>query len=209
MYGIISSKVNHVFVRRPPSSTSRHVDFTEVFNSERQLQPPVRLMYLYMLHLASTAEHLDPAARPSTAPADKWVKSDRKRARQSDEAAHDEDDDDAGDSDNTAGAAPDGPARHTRSKSTRHNSSSNGASKGSSASARSPCKSRSADILSQLCDFERSSLQIGAPIVCSHSCVVSRLPSRFELIVANMCYASGGSRFAVWRKYRYAACRTS
>lgn len=117
MYGILSSKANHTFVKRPSDPESRHVDFTAVFDSEKQLEPSVRLMYLYMLYVAGLADRLDPQRRPATADADKWVPSKRKRARTSvSEQSSSTDEHDADDSDDTTDAANDGPAQHTRSQ---------------------------------------------------------------------------------------------
>ena len=80
MYGVLSSKLNHIFLKRSSDPKSRHVDFTEVLNSEIQVQPSVRLMYLYILDLAGTAARLDPRDRSATADNDKRVLPSRKRA---------------------------------------------------------------------------------------------------------------------------------
>ena len=135
MYGILSSKRYHVFVRRPADPASCHIDFSEVYDSEEQTSPSLLCIYLYILHLAQAAHELDPAKRPSTAAEQKWMRNAAKRKRlqplaSSDEADSGEDeddsygagprqgiadeDDDADESEGTTGDA--GPALGTRSK---------------------------------------------------------------------------------------------
>ena len=138
MFGILSSKRYHVFVRRPADPASRHIDFSEVYviDSEEQTSPSLLCICMYILHLAQAAHELDPAKRPSTAAEQKWVRNAAKRKRlqalassneddsgededDSDGAGQrqgvaDEDDDDADESEGTTGDA--GPASGTRSK---------------------------------------------------------------------------------------------
>lgn len=142
MYGIVSSKRFHTFIRRPDDSTSRSVEFSMTFDSEQQTSPSVCLVYLYLLHLAQGSPLLHPHLRPTTAPELKWVTScnNKKRPRGNDqgvesgskgdardssdaskpcpahgnmEDSHPEDAD-ANASDSTAG--PNGSAANTRSK---------------------------------------------------------------------------------------------
>lgn len=128
-YGILSSKRQHVFLRRPTDPTSRHVDFTPVFDCELQTSPSLRVIYLYLLYLAKDAPKLEPTLRPSTAPGQKWVpgKASHKTpdgGADADQHTHDDFDDDGGgyvgseaDSNmNQSAAKAAGPSAHTRSK---------------------------------------------------------------------------------------------
>jgi len=140
VYGILSSKRHHIFVRRPADAASRHADFSDTFDSELQTAPSLRLMYLYLLKLAQNTPQLDPSLRPTTAAELKWacVNTKRKRSERvvndpvadpgdSDDDAEDDkwdaasgnagdksDDADIINSEGTTGA--DGPSAHTRSK---------------------------------------------------------------------------------------------
>lgn len=80
MYGVLSRKLSPIFIKRSSDPKSRHADFTEVLNSERQVQPSVRFMCLYILDLAGTAARLDPQDRSATADNDKRVLPSRKHA---------------------------------------------------------------------------------------------------------------------------------
>ncbi len=117
MYGVLSNKLNHTFIKRPSDANSHHVDIRHTFNFEKQLQPSLRLMYLYMLDLAGSAARLDPQERPATADRDKRGPPSRKRAHQSisQHSASGEDHNTDG-RDATTGDATDGPAQHTPSK---------------------------------------------------------------------------------------------
>ena len=174
MSGILSSKLHHIFIRRPADSTSRHVDFTAVFNSQSQMQPPVRLMYLYMLHLASTSVRLDPRQRPATASGDKWVGKSKKRAHVTAGMSLNSDHDhDADDSDDTAGGTSGGPANYTRSKTNASATSQAIGSSGARHHAGSQHEvSKSAKLLLQLPRVLRNTLDIGLKLGYGECCVV-------------------------------------
>ncbi len=193
MYGCLSSKLNHTFIRRSSDPKSRHLDFTQVFNSEIQVQPSVRLMYLYLLVLAGSAARLDPQDRPATADKEKWVLPMRKRPHGaiSGHLASD-DDNDAEESDNTTGSATDGPAHHTRSQ----------------ASAAVPTARQAvfsigtmqplhkqeqmagpAKLLCQMPQVSRSSLHLTDAISFRHACVVWHLSSQAIVQSARNLYA--------------------
>ena len=181
MYGVLSSKLNHTFVKRPSDPKSRHVDFTNVFNSETQQKPSVRLMYLYMLHLAAGADRLNPQERPATADADNWVPTKRKKRARTSVSEHpaSSDDHDADDSDATTGGAADGPAHHTRSKGGTMAPKAKQAT--SSSGTMQPQQSQkemaeSAKILSRIPQVPRSSLFLAKAISFGQDCVVWRLP---------------------------------
>ena len=84
MHGILSSKRHHTFARRPADAASREADFSETMDSERQISPSIRLVYLYLLGLAQGSPMLDPRARPVTAAERKWVQVSNKRTRSED-----------------------------------------------------------------------------------------------------------------------------
>ena len=176
MYGILSSKVNHTFVKRPSDPKSRHVDFTAVFDSEKQLEPSVRLMYLYMLYLAGHADRLDPQKRPATADTDKQVPVKRKRACTSvSEQSTSIDDHDADDSDDTTDAATDGPAQYTRSKGAKVVHKANKADSRSGTNQPQHSKKQmteSAKILDQIPQVPRSRLFLAGAISFGQDCVV-------------------------------------
>ncbi len=180
MYGVLSSKLNHTFVKRPSDPKSCHVDFTDVFNAEKQLKPSVRLMYLYILYLAGRADRLNPQERPATADADKWVPTSRKRARASvSEHSTPSDDHDADDSDDTTCGATDGPAHHTRSKGgTMAPKAKQAISISGTMQPQHSQKemAESAKILCQIPQVPRSSLFLAKAISFGHDCVVWRLP---------------------------------
>ena len=181
MYGILSSKLNHTFVKRPSDPKSRHLDFTDVFNSENQLQPSVRLMYLYMLNLAGSAARLDPQERPATADVNKWVPPSRKRAHRSvSEHGASGDDHDADDSDDTTGGATDGPAHHTRRKASTTVPKAKQAAKSSGTMQPQHLQKEMAGlvkILSQIPHVSRNSLNLAEAICFRNACVVWRLAS--------------------------------
>ena len=177
MYGILSSKVNHTFVKRPSDPKSGHVDFTAVFDSEKQLEPSVRLMYLYMLYLAGHADRLDPQKRFAAADTDNSVPIKRKRARTSVSGqSASTDDHDADDSDVTTDAATDGPAQHTRSKGAKVVPKANKAASCSGTNQPQHLKkqmTQSAKTLCQIPQVARSRLFLGRTISFGQDCVVS------------------------------------
>ena len=87
MYGILSSKRYHTFIKRSSDAASRDADFSRTFDSEALQSPSVRMLYLYLLHLAQDAPHLDPRLRPTTAAELKWVPDTHKRKRSSDQGS--------------------------------------------------------------------------------------------------------------------------
>ena len=93
MYGILSSKRHHTFIRRPSDAANRNADFSKTFDSQTSQSPSVRMIYLYLLHLAQDAPHLDPRLRPTTAAELKWVTENHKRRRLSSESNGDDDSD--------------------------------------------------------------------------------------------------------------------
>ena len=72
MYGILSSKCYHIFVRRSADAARRHADFSDTFDSELQTSPSLRLIYIYLLSMAQNTPKLDPSQRPTTAAELKW-----------------------------------------------------------------------------------------------------------------------------------------
>lgn len=178
MYGILSSKLHNIFIRRSANSTSRHVDFTAVCNSQTQMQPPVRLMYLYMLHLASMSVRLDPRERHATASGDKWVGKSRKRGHVTAGMNLNSDDDhDADDSDDTtggtAGGTSGGPANHISSKTNASATSQAIGSSGARHHAGSQHEvSKLAKLLLQLPRVLRNTLDIGLKLGFGECCVV-------------------------------------
>lgn len=81
MYGILSSKRHHTFVKRSAEAASRHVDFSATFDCTHQTLPSIRLMYLYLWHLAQSAPILGPRQRPATAAELTWVPTNKQRKR--------------------------------------------------------------------------------------------------------------------------------
>ncbi len=194
MYGVLSSKLNHTFIKRSSDPKSRHVDFTEVFNSESQVQPSMRLMYLYILDLAGSAARLDPQDRHATADTEKWVPPSRKRAHGPISVRLASDDDhDADDSDNTTGSATDGPAHYTHSQASAAVSKARQAA-GSIGTMQPQYKQKEmagpAKILCQMPQVSRSSLHLADAISFRHACVVWHLP--FQAIAQ-----SAGNLYAV------------
>ncbi len=182
MYGVLSSKLNHTFIKSSSDPMSRHMDFTDVFNSEDQLRPSVRLMYLYMLDLAGSAARLNPEERPATADIDKRAPPSRKRAHGSvDVHLASGDGHDADDSDNTTGGATDGPAQHTRSKASTTIPKAKQAAKSSGAMQPQHLQKEMAGfvkILSQIPHVSRNSLNLAEAICFRNACVVWHLASQ-------------------------------
>ena len=142
------------------------------------MQPPVRLMYLYMLYLASTSVRLDPRERPATASGDKWVGKSKKRAHvtagmnpnSDDEHDADDSDDTAG---GTAGGTSGGPANYTRSKTNASATSPAIGSSGARHHAGSQHEvSKSAKLLLQMPCVLRNTLDIGLKLGYGECCVV-------------------------------------
>ena len=193
MYGCLSSKLNHTFIRRSSNPKSRHLDFTQIFNFGIQVQPSVRLMYLYLLDLAGSAARSDPRDRPATADKEKWVVPTKKRhhGAMSGHLASD-DDHDADESDNTTGSATDGPAHHTRSQA--------GAAVPTARQAvfsigtmqplhKQEQMAGPAKLLCQMPQVSRSSLHLADAISFRHACVVWHLSSQAIAQSARNLYA--------------------
>ncbi|KAK9804031.1 hypothetical protein WJX73_005178 [Symbiochloris irregularis] len=73
-YMVASSKRWHTFMQRPVNPADRSLFLSKQFDSEQQIQPSVRLIYLHVMKLAAEAPVIPSNQRgPDTSPRTKWL----------------------------------------------------------------------------------------------------------------------------------------